>query len=445
MKTYLNMKVIINIVLLGLLIILGINVFPRVVFSLDYTIPWLLILLGFGIFLFFYFKKKDIFHPVGIFSLIWFATIGLSNFKLSNLQSDWSLKMWLTVAFTYLFFVLGFYLSKKLKLSFLTDLQEKASIDKVRFEKFIQILFIICFLTYIVEVIQFGALPIFSESTRAYKDFGIQFVHYLTVSLVIVNFLIIVHYLKYKEFNIPFFVYFLLSTLAIVSMLSRQLIIFLFIVIVVAINYLAKRFKLNLILFIGIIALLIFNLLGNMRTNSAHYILQVGQMKEGVDSPLFAWLYLYLGMGYENLNYYINNFDQMFYGARTFLPIFAFTLTKGLIDYDYGKFLPSEYFTTSTLAYDFYLDFHLVGVILFPLLIGLLSGVIYKRLEESKDVTNVLLYSMFVHNLVFIFFINFFSNTTWFFQFCLILLFIVITNQSFGKYVKNLKWGKNNV
>jgi oligosaccharide repeat unit polymerase len=425
---------IVYIVIVGLILSLVFFFTPSFLFSTKYLLPWAIIALGFGVFLFTYYKSKDIFHPIGIFSLMWITTIGLNNFKLSNLQADWSFKMWIVVFFVYISFILGYFLNSKFSKETTKPKTSVFEIDQNKFKIFIQILFAICFISYVAEVIESGFLPLFNRDPAGYKEFGIRFVHYLTVTLVFVNCLITVYFIKYKTFDKVLSLLYILSLLSVVSLLSRQLLIFLGVITLVIIHYLYKRIKLLHLSLVAMVGLIVFSLLGNIRSNGANYILQVGEIVDGVD-PIFAWLYLYFGFGYENLNHYINNFNDLFYGTVTFFPVFAFTLTKGFIESDITQFLVSPHLTTSSMAYDFYLDFGIAGTIIIPLLIGMITSIIYKKLRSNLSVYNVLFYSMFAHNLLFVFFVNFFSNTSWFFNlFVLILLVLVTSNSLDGKF-----------
>jgi oligosaccharide repeat unit polymerase len=425
-----SFKYILSLVIVVIVLVLGINISPKFIFDIKYSVSWFLIFASVLIYILIYKKSKDIFHPVGLFSFIWLFTVGLANFKLSEIQTDWSLKMWLAVSFTYISFLFGYFIADYIKYRNNKWLS-KGKIDSNIFIKIIYILFFICFIAFTAEVIHSGSVPIFSNSTSAYKDFGIQFVHYLTVSLSLVNYLILIYYFTYKKINASLIILFMISLSAVISLLSRQLIIFLILISVISFHYLVKKISLRYILIFTFIGLIAFTTLGNIRTNSSNYIFQVGQIKEGVNSSLFAWLYLYLGMGFENLNHYINNYNDLFFGARTFYPVFAFSLTKEFIEFDYSQFLPSQYFTVSTLIYDFYLDYGLFGVIFFSFIIGLLTRKIYINLIEKQNISYVILYSMFAHNIVFIFFVNFFSNTTWIFQLGILGVVLYILNLNF--------------
>jgi oligosaccharide repeat unit polymerase len=421
---------ILNIVLIGLILFFMVSILPDILFSTKYTLSWVLIIIGIAIYSFSIIKTNDIFNPVGIFSLVWIVTIGISNFRLSAWQSNWSVKMWFVVTIFYLSFLLGYFLISKLTIHRVYKFIDGEPSEN-NYKRFIYILFFVCFGAYLAEVMKSGFLPIIASGTGAYKEFGIRFVHYFTVTLVLVNILITLYYFKFKTINKWFIIIYIVSFLSIFTLLSRQLLIFLILITVLSFHYLYRKIKithLGLILLIGFIA---FALLGNLRSNSSSYILEVGRMIEGVESPIFAWLYLYLGYSFENLNYYINNFDQIFWGTNTFFPIFAFTLTKQFIETDMTQFFPYVDLNTSTMAYDFFLDFGVFGVVLFPLLIGGLSAFIYSKVNRSSFYS-VIIYTMIAHNLLFVFFVNFFSNTAWFFHMAIIILFIFYTKNNYS-------------
>lgn len=189
-----------------------------------------------------------------------------------------------------------------------------------------------------------------------------------------------------------------------------------------------KKIKLKHLSILLLVGLIIFSVLGNLRSNSASYILHVGHIIDGVDSPIFVWVYLYLSMSYENLNFYINNFNDMYFGVITFFPLFAFTLTKQFVQPNLAQYLPNPNMTVSTMMYDFYLDFGLLGTFFFPILIGAIAFYSYYLLKSSFSINTLIIYSMILHNLFFVFFINFFSNTTWIFHIGVLVLFILYTS-----------------
>ena len=54
-------------------------------------------------------------NMLGIFSIIWFTTVGLSTMKLHWLQTTWKYETWLCLFLTYFFFLFSFSLKNKIK------------------------------------------------------------------------------------------------------------------------------------------------------------------------------------------------------------------------------------------------------------------------------------------------------------------------------------------
>lgn len=424
-KTWMN--IILAVFIVGLIL----YIIPPILFDLKYILSWTLILLSILFYAIVYYKTKDLFHPVGIFSLILIFTVGVANFNLSYIQSPWTGKTWLAIVCTYVSFLIGYFVMKWIQgkkripnISF--DVKNKKS-----FLQYIYGLFIVCFLAYILEVFESGfQLPIFSNEQGSYKEFGIKFVHYLTVSLALVNYFITLYFFKYRKINKLLITIYIISFIAIVTLLSRQLLILLVLMTVISYHYIVKKIKIQQLSILLLGGLIAFTLLGNLRSNSGQYILIVAKMVEGVDSPLVGWLYSYIAINYENLNYYINHFTDMHYGAVSFFPLFAFTLTKQFVQVDVTQYYKDPNFTTSTMMYDFYLDFGLAGTIIFPVIIGALSYYLYNQLKEKKSIYTVTLYAMVAHNLFFVFFINFFANTSWVFYLGLVFLLILVTTDN---------------
>ena len=133
-----------------------------------------LILIVTGIILFFLNKKIDGYftNPKGIYSIIWFSTIGLSTLKLHQDQVDWKLLTWIYLGLAYLMFIIGYSIrevkqdkNKKTKIEFI--------VTKKRFFIFIVMAFLAVIFAFIVEVIIRGYIPMFSDDMASYQNFGV--------------------------------------------------------------------------------------------------------------------------------------------------------------------------------------------------------------------------------------------------------------------------------
>ena len=61
-----------------------------------------------GIILLLSFKHKtDIFSPGRVFGFVWASTLGLTDLKLSGLQHEWSLEIWIQVLIGPIAFLIG--------------------------------------------------------------------------------------------------------------------------------------------------------------------------------------------------------------------------------------------------------------------------------------------------------------------------------------------------
>ena len=122
------------------------------------------------------------------------------------------------------------------------------------------------------------------------------------------------------------------------------------------------------------------------------------------------------------------------YGASTlnfFLPtviINSFNLTPNWNE----NYLVQSNFNVSTAFPEIYLDFGVLGLILFSIFISYFGNKLYRNLKKDLSDKNILMFAVYIHNIIFIFFVNMFLYIPIFFQFIFIPL-IFREEDSFGK------------
>lgn len=383
----------------------------------------------FGILLYYYFYNKnnrDVFNPLGTFSFIWLFCIGVSNLELSDYQRAWPLKMWMVVLLSWIAFIIGGFLAELLakKTAGKDRAPEKNQIlwERKPFRKLIILLSVITIASYIYEVFRCGYIPILSENLSAYKDFGVRYIHYLTISLPLVCLLIFLYSMQHgmdKLLNILF----IIELACTISIVSRQALLFLIVTMLVVYNYSRRKIKIYRLACALFIAVVLFSLMGYVRKQNLEYLYYVGEMNARVPKSIFGWPYLYISMSFENLKKLVSSNPLLEYGKHMFFPLFAFTLTKSKIVYrNTADFLVSPLFTASTYLYDVYLDFGFAGIIVLPLILGFISSFLYSRaISDRKNNLYLLLYCLVFHNVAFAFFSNLFSATFIVFYLAIIL------------------------
>ncbi len=116
-----------------------------------------------------------------VFSLIWFSTIGLASFRLTDYQEPWQRGTWFLVAVTYAMFQVGAALGIYGGYKMIPPLMKKAKnlrLGRIGFKLQENRLFWICIVTTVVGLVCFiinvfirGYIPCFSDSPTAYVDF----------------------------------------------------------------------------------------------------------------------------------------------------------------------------------------------------------------------------------------------------------------------------------
>lgn len=390
------------------------------------------LIIGGGLFLISYKHYKDVLNPLGIFSIIWFSSIGISQLMLSEVQRPWSPSMWFVVLGSGFCFIIG-----NLSYSFFANSTDKPSrklelknhYSKQRLKIIIIVIFLLSLAAYLFEIYKFGGIPLFTKSRiAAYMTFGVRFVHYLTVSSILVCILVYLYQkLFFPEKKLLLNVLFIVSLFIIISNLATGQLIIILVGIFTIKNYLdKKRFKLKSLIILFIIATLILVLLtGFIRSSHSDvaYIKQIGKpIIEIPDrlSPLFL-PYLYISTSFENLQLEIEQRDEFYYGTQTSFPIWAFTFLKGYFQSEY--YITPEGFNVGTYLRPYFADFGFLGVMIIPFLLGLIITIFYYSLRLKPTILKILIYSLFIYGLIIIFFANAFSETlTWYF----LILFIII-------------------
>jgi len=386
----------------------------------QYSIAFLLISAGILIYLFNYYKNdKDVFNPDGVFSLIWLFCLGLSSLRLSERQYEWDLNVWIVLIFSWIFFLLGSKIPEFIILNNrgnfkINNKKTKKRFDLNKFRRSIIIIFFISFFSFVLEVIKAGFIPILSGDMSAYVNFGLPFIHYNTVSMSIVVILMFFYLLKNKSDRVVKSL-FLIGMLQIVSISSRQLLIFTVTGFILVYHYTKRRFTLKKLSISIALMLVAFSVFGGIRNQSLDYLYHVAHIKPDVEKSFLMWPYLYFTMGFENMRNLLDNSVNYALGRYTLTPIWALTRIVTLFpSASQAPYNTIREFTVSTYLRDFYLDFGIAGVFFFPFLIGILTKHIYLKLKNNMHNKHIYLfmYIFALHNIAFAFFVNFYSNTS---------------------------------
>lgn len=392
--------------------LIGILFFGLVSNDTKYVLSITICIISLILFQYYYLKTKDIFNPDGLFSLVWLFSVALSQLKLSSMQFDWNGKVWFVVILSWVAYLIGSstidLVSKKKLICF--QPKKNIELNPRKLKKNISILFFLSFLSFVIEVVVAGYIPIFSSNMGAYTGFGISFIHYNTVAISVVVLMCFYYILTFKKDQIIIFLM-IIGIFQIISIVSRQLIVFTFFGCLVLLHYKKKKISIIRLAKYGLLALVIFGVMGTIRNQSLEYLYDVANIKEEVPQSFLMWPYLYFSMGFENLRSFIVSDIDFQLGRLTFEPIWALTRFKTIFNpINLAQYHTIPEFNVSTYLREYYIDFGIAGILFIPYITGIFTKLIYMRMERKE--LYLLIYIFILHNLVFTFFVNFYSNTS---------------------------------
>lgn len=355
--------------------------------------------------------------------LVWSFSIFLAEFKFSGYQHQWSSFSWLVILIGPLSFLLGLYIAYVtfLNTPLLTTgvIREKSkTLDESSLKKLYSttiILFILYLISFIIEVLVEGYVPIFSRRYDIARiEFGLFGFHLLVNFQLIIMFLN-VEYIILTKGHIK--EKFLMSCIFFITLLSFALLLqrfnffFTGIMILVLLYYASKVVKVRNVI---VIALIFFGLLyaiQSVRLSQyvSQYIYVTSKMKFSKDYAIFTEPYMYITMNLENMAHAVDKLDNFTLGTYSFDWIYALSgLKHWIANYFHlnaREFLISGY-TTYPFHWYYYLDFGLIGVFFFPMLISFFVGIIYYKMKSSAQLKWIILYSICVAIMVISFFTN---------------------------------------
>ena len=375
---------------------------------------FLFILLGVVLFCVYYKSTKNYLNSRGLYLFVWLFAIGLSAMKFHPLQVEWKKETWICLWSSVVFFLIGYNFARRLKV-----IMPKAKVKYVSEYRMIIIYSAVIFMVFTLEVIAARTIPLFSSNMSAYANFGLPYLHYITVSSVLITPFSIV-YLFFNKINKSRL--FILAIVNVVMLLipvlivSRQLLIlgllFCFFTFMELKGPSHIPFKTIGICLAGIIVGWFF--LSSSRNQNDEYIKYVFYLDDKMSVSNYQ-MYMYLAFNIDNFNDAVNNIKGHSIILHSLNPLLTLTGTKGIISSLVSEQMPARFlpvFTTYSFLLSPYEDFGVLGVMLYCCGIGLLSGGIEKKILEKKNVKTIVLHVIVNYCLIFSFFSSFLSNTS---------------------------------
>lgn len=357
-----------------------------------------------------YIKNKKIYSPVIVFNTIFFVTLGLYLFRFSYLQQILSEKTKLLFLVHIMAFNITSYLCSfiKFKTIKLPKLNLKLKKKKIPFEKKLAIARGIVILIFLIEVLYSGGFPLLwkiTNSTKTYFDYGIPSVHGAFNGLVIC----LGAYTLFKKRKDKF-LYLGIGILII----SRQVLMSMMLEAIIF-NFLSTKFEKKQIkkyLILGIIFVCMFNVIGNFRSgkDTMNHVFQPREGYEKMPDSL-KWVYSYMTFSISNFNNLVSITDgNINHGASMALTLVPTVFLEIVhIEPKYNpNYLISPNYNTNTSFPEIYLDFGIYGIIGYGIFLALLGSFLFKRVSMSALEGIQLIYAVYIHNILLLFFSNMF-------------------------------------
>ena len=397
-------------------------------------------------------KNKKIYTPLFTFNFIWLITLALYELKLSKLQQDLSNRTILIfficiVSYNLTCFIFSYFkIGKIIKEKFISKKKNKSTetnknterientekreniekneslkkngIFEIIFTKIkvilskdvntkVRICKYIAIIIFIIEIIYSGGLPLIWKiigDNKNYFDFGIPSLNGAWYGLIIC-----LGAYSFFSKSKDKYLYLLIGIL----ILSRQVIMSIIIEAIIF-NMLDKTKKIDIkkYVILAVVVFIGFNILGNIRSGSDEMNKVFKAKDEYANlSTSIKWVYSYMTFSISNFNNLVSKTDGgVNYGITTLKNILPSVVLNVLNLEENFKtnYLVSLNFNVSTYLPPLYLDFGIIGIAIFNILIAILGIILYNKAQETNLVKHRLLYSVFVHNIVFLFFTNMF-------------------------------------
>lgn len=354
-------------------------------------------------------RDADFLSPARVFILLWSFVIGITDLKLSFLQSNWTYYNWFLVLLGLTTFILGIYIS------FIINLNNPVlTIDAIRLKnrnikinenflyKFIVIYFILYVIAYIIEWQVEGYIPLISaQPEMARKMYGIFGVHLIVQSINVILFLILEYFIFIRaNKSKKFFLFFILIITTVTFALLLQRYNFIMLILMgISLFYYSGR-KVNVRTFVIFAAIIISFVYGIQTLRESNlflsYFYYLSDMKF---SPRYAELtipYMYISMNLETFVKYSSQLDHHSYGFFTldFLTALAGVKHYILEYFNFEKFKSINGYNTYPFYWPYFYDFGIAGLAIIPFILGFIFSEFYYLLRKYPSLVTLSLYSV---------------------------------------------------
>ena len=426
----------------------------------EYSVPSGLCLIFAAAFLYLseYRRTQELLNLRGLLALGLLGGEGIARFQLSRLSTDWTMQTWLSFYLFYLIFDLSaqfidhvraacaYRSADDASCSVITSCAAAASASSgdveagekgksaetgekgwlnLRFFRYALVgLLVISWTAFFFEARRLGFVPLFTLDTpHAYSYFHVKGVHYFTTLAVLTPAVSMLYLgVRRKQGLRPDVLAFLALLLPIILtflMVSRfqfmiSVILAVFVALLSGRRY--KLWQLSLLLMLMIAAYVFITI---ERAHSVEYLNGIFEMKDPSTPIFITQPYMYIANNYDNFNVMTRELTTHAHGLRMLYPFVTLSGLKFFVPslaQGFPLFVTKEELTTVTMLYDAWYDFGLIGIAVFALVLGLVSGAVSRAHRKDQNPFSALLYAQLAFYYLVSFFTTWFSNpATWFY------------------------------
>ena len=383
--------------------------------SLGWDVAAAILLMLSGVLIFFFLSRvtRNFLNSRGLFLFVWNGTIGLSCLKLHPYQGTWEIGTWLCLLLAALALLLGYDLgiaAKRRRTRFLMNRVNKTAV-------FIVLCGII-WVVFALEVVYAGTIPLLSSDMSSYVNFGLPYLHYITVTSATVPALAVVLFDRKGVPILTKIIVLLLTLLCALipfALVSRQLILQM--VIVLGISFFKvhglRKIKPWYLLAAGAALFAVWMLATGSRNQSDAYLAYALNLESPKNAKL-QQLYLYITYNYDIFNDNLKTAAFSTLGFRSLNPLWTLIGVKGMwpakiVDFEHVKSI--AVFTTAPMVFTPYCDFGVPGIAVFCFVVGFCIQRVEHGANFSSDRVYIVKKAILDYSLVMSFFTCFFSNT----------------------------------
>jgi oligosaccharide repeat unit polymerase len=369
-------------------------------------------------------RDADPFSPGRVFTVIWSLAIGLVELKFSRLQEIWPAEVWFQVLLGPLAFLTGIFITYVLNLN--TPVLGKDQIRRVWRTRELQAdrlfwIVVLLFALYavaflIILVIKGTTPPLFSlRPGTARLEFtmwgvGLFLHHVAPIMFLSVVFAVAVRGHRTRKWILAGMT--LVSVLTYFTLLQRYQLMMGATMAFGLTYYTTRHIRWSTILpyLLGSVGL--FYWVSTLRSAMNLFLVYLYRESKMTFPVAYAWAtepYMYVSMNLEDLARGIARLDHHTYGYYSFNFLVSLSGLKHWIEsyfvLDDTPYIVSGY-NTYTAFWVYYRDFGDFGLLLLPLIAGLIIGTLYYAMRREPTLDRISLYSL----CIFVMLISFFNN-----------------------------------